>query len=65
MEEEKKPEKQLLPGINKELLDKLAEILKNYPLKDVVYTLWYILMTLNISIVTGITEAGKKNISKT
>ena len=50
---------ELLPGINKELLDRVTGILGEYPLKDIVYTLWYILMTINVSIVNSIDDSKK------
>ena len=60
--DEKIPEnKELLPGINKELLENVTNILGKYPLKDIVYTLWYILMTINISMINGISAENKNN----
>ena len=50
-----------LPGINKQLLNEVTACLGKYALKDIVYTLWYVLMTINISMANSL-ENNQKNL---
>ena len=64
MEEEKKDSKDeisALPNINKQLLDEVTACLGKYTLKDIVYTLWYVLMTINISMANSLENVEKNS----
>lgn len=49
MEEEKKG---LFSGINKELLDEVTKVLEKYSVKDIFFTLWYILTTISVHVMS-------------